>query len=407
MTNRPSDPEVPSQRPDDALTPADLVALDALADAGWSGDGVSGHALPRAERLASILDLLAPAPAQAAMRSALIDATLARALRAPAVPSAAASAALTDEDSAALSALVDAGWQANEVTHEAGARAARTAALLAMLEHSPIEPGARADLIQSTLDRVAARRIELGLDEARPVTRGSFRLRDLVAAAAIFLVSVTVIWPTIVGARESARQAECEAGLVTAGFGFGAYAADHRGELPRSNRALGSMSGGACWWNVGVPAQSHSANLFTLIATGYATLSDLACSGNAVAPVNLETAGMHDWRRPEEVSYSYQLFTTRTPRWVAPVRMVVLTDRSPAVDRARRGETIDPAERSHNHRGLGQNVLFNDGSVEWLTSPSLPGGDNLWTPRGWASRSDLRLDPSDRPVDESDAFVGP
>jgi hypothetical protein len=167
------------------------------------------------------------------------------------------------------------------------------------------------------------------------------------------------------------------------------------------------MAPGVCWWNVGDPAQSHSANLFTLIVTGYATLSDLACAGNPVAPVNLDTTGMRDWRRPNEVSYSYQLFSTRTPKWTSAVRTVVLTDRSPAIDRVRRGEAVDASERSHNHRGLGQNVLFNDGSVEWLTSPSLPGGDNLWTPRGWAARNSGTLAPSDRPIDETDAFVGP
>lgn len=404
MSTRPSEPENSAAQPDAFdLSPADAGALDALIESGWSGAHVSGHDRRRAERLDAILELLEPAPS-AEHRSTLIDVTLARVLRAPA---GALPAALTHQDADALAQLVASGWNPEAVSEDAASRAAQAADLLALLGSSPLDPASRADLVQATLDRVVARRVELGLDELRPAGRGSFRLRDLVAAAAIFIVSISVVWPAIVSARESSRRAECEAGMMSAGLGFGSYAGANRGELPRSSRSLAGMAPGVQWWVVGDPRQSHSANLFTLVVSGYATLNDLACAGNPLAPVNLDVSSMQDWRRAEEVSYSYQLFNARTPQWDMRSRVVVLTDRSPAIDRVRRGEPIDPTERSHNHRAMGQNVLFNDGSVQWMTSPDLANGDNLWTPRSWSRLNSPTLRSSDRPADDTDAFVGP
>ncbi|MEC9373469.1 MAG: hypothetical protein VYC34_06475 [Planctomycetota bacterium] len=391
------------------LSPADADALDALAEAGFDLDQVPPAMAARARRLAVLLGLLEPSdpPASHAARSTLIDATLVRAARESRVPE----PTLAPADAAAFEALVEADWQVDRVPPRQAERAARAVALLSTLETADdpalFSDDARRDRIDRVMARVEGRARRRMAPAREPFAgRSRFQLRDVISAAAMILIAFGVLWPTITAGRESARRAVCEVGMQNAGLGFSLYASDNRGELPRVEDHARQ---GRKWWYVGDAKQSHSANLFLLVSMGYTPLSDLSCPGNAQAPINLNTNGMSDWRTAEEVSYSYQLFPadSQSPKWGGPVRIVVLTDKSPVVDRARRGERFDPEARSHNHRGHGQNVLFNDGSVEWLTRPVLRNGDNVWLPRSIQEQGLRLLEGNERPASRDDAFVGP
>jgi hypothetical protein len=123
-----------------------------------------------------------------------------------------------------------------------------------------------------------------------------------------------------------------------------------------------------------------------------------------------------DWGRIEEVSYSYQnLFAAERPSWSASQRTIVLIDRSPVILKAYMGRPIDPIENSPNHGGRGQAALFNDGSLEWLRSPVLENGDNIWLPRQVElairrlthPRSADPLQGTESPDGTDDVFVGP
>jgi hypothetical protein len=195
---------------------------------------------------------------------------------------------------------------------------------------------------------------------------------------------------------------------------MGGYANDFRDELPVATASLG---GSARWWDVRRDAPvSNAANLYTLPRAGYARLSDLACAGNPAACRNGRCEpGAMDWSCLDEVSYSYQImFGDHRPRWNAAGRHVVLTDRSPVVRRAVRGEAINPDENSSNHGGAGQNLLFSDGSAQWTSSPVLPDGDNIWLPKPRVvevtfvrTPETVRIEGRELPRDENDAFVGP
>jgi len=155
---------------------------------------------------------------------------------------------------------------------------------------------------------------------------------------------------------------------------------------------------------VGDASVSHSANLFTLVPAGYASLETLASPGNPFAPTRLLNPRARDWRSSRELSYSYRVFEGAPPRISAMQPTVLLADRSPVVQRLSRGEAIDPMEPSPNHNGRGQHILLSDRRVRFLEKPVI-GNDLLWLPRR-AESGDLEAWRS-APSGAWDAFVGP
>lgn len=392
------------------LSPADADAVDALVSAGFMPERVPAELQARAGRAIALLNLLQPA-AVAVDTAGLVESTIER-LR-PASP-------LSSADAAAVDSLVDSGWAT-----ASDDRAARILALVSALEPAACHSGAR--LTDNTLERIqkeidrseALRRIAATIDLNS--ARRRFTLSDVAAVAAVGMVAFGVLWPAAAAWREKSREQACAANLSNAAMGFGMFAGDHRGALPSvaaagfggvgdfASSPLPSQQG--TWWNVGDPRHSHSANLYVLIRGGYLNPSDLSCAGNsAAASLSLTDARrMADWRSPEEISFSYQLPPRRARAvWEGPTRLVVLADKSPIVDRARRGEGFDPDARSLNHRGSGQNILWSDASVQFTASPVLPNGDNIWLPTSATGKgAKPTLKGIERPDSDTDAFVAP
>ncbi len=248
--------------------------------------------------------------------------------------------------------------------------------------------------------------------ESRPAG-GAPRLRwaDLVSVAALIAIGSAVVMPMLSAARESGRRAVCKANLGQTAVAMTTYASANRDALPMAVAGLG----GASWWDVN-PSESHSnsSNLYTLAREGLVPLARLSCPGNPVAPVTQTTPGAHDWRRLEEVSYSYQImFGKNRPTWNSPTRMVVLADRSPVILAAVRHELVDPCSNAPNHEYRGQHLLWTDGSVQWATSPVLESGDNIWLPRPFERILDslagkpVPLEGNETPAAADDVFLGP
>jgi hypothetical protein len=201
----------------------------------------------------------------------------------------------------------------------------------------------------------------------------------LISVAALFLIASAVIAPMVGFVRGKSQQANCTAGL---GLGlhnsFAAYANDYRESLPLAT----ASAAGSNWWNIGKPEQSNSANLFTLLRAKYAKAADLACPGNATACRENPAPGAMDWTCSDAISYSYRnQFTADRVNWNTSNDVVVLADRSPVIVRAMRGQWINPFANSDNHAGRGQNVMLNNGSVQWMSTPVMKDGDNIWLPR--------------------------
>ncbi len=272
---------------------------------------------------------------------------------------------------------------------------------------------------QARIDRVMAaisKQSSASSDRFRlaPPSREEIRHRrriqfsDFVALAAVLLVGTAVLFPSLFSANSMALETQCAFNMQQAGIGFELFGKDHDGRLPAVESGDDSPRTATIqWWKVGDPSSSHSANLFVLIREDYVPMEALACPGNDRAVVEHDQDHAQDWARPEQVSYSYQLFNGRAPRYSDPGVKLLLTDRSPVITPAMRGEVVDATQNSQNHRRRGQNLLLPDLSVFFVNSPVMADGDNMWLPRTHeSSPRRVKLSGSERPL-AGDAFVGP
>jgi hypothetical protein len=292
--------------------------------------------------------------------------------------------------------------------------------VLQLLDYGFSETGedraARVERVLSTLGssdghREGQRAFRMSPPSAGEVYRTRrIRFSDLVAVAAVLLVGTTILFPQLFSVRSMAEEIRCAQNMQRAGLGFSLFANEHDGHLPARESAGPGEARSGSWWLVGDSSSSHSANLFVLVRHEYVPLEALACPGNHRAALDHGKTLEADWQSHEQVSYSYQLFDGRPPRFSDPGIKLLLADRSPVISRAMRGETADATENSHNHRGRGQNLLLPNFAVYFAYSPEMQTGageDNIWIPRSHeGDPSRVRLTGSERPA-PSDAFVGP
>ncbi|MCL4742641.1 MAG: hypothetical protein KJZ54_10610 [Phycisphaerales bacterium] len=381
-----------------ALSAADAAALDALVDAGFDLEAVADEHRGRAERIVALLDPLRDAGIAGSAR--LVEDTLAHALG--------LEPHLCADDAAALDAWLEADGDPSLVPQAMRARAERHRALADAVCHCDAgDREALVDrtlaLVQATIDRDAE---SLAFERA---ARRRVRFADVASVAAVLLIGASVLWPVLSSVRDQARRIACAANLHGAANAMSGYASLNQNALPMVTASYG----GGTWWNVGKgPDRSNSANLYTLAREKYLSLSSLACPGNPNAPTVPASPEDRDWRTLDEVSYSYRVISgPQTPRWLDQTRVLVMADRSPVVQRAVRGERVNPEASTPNHGGRGQHLLFNDGATEWHASPVLPNGDNIWLPRSLErvlhQLSGGRLTGRELPDGPDDAFVGP
>lgn len=386
----------------------------------------------------------------------LKSATLARIMRAtnhsesPQITGTSASgrfgeAELSDPDRRAVDAMVDNGWDTSAAPENLRERCEKLAALANLLEPQTLAHTNNSNLNfnASTKPSASLRERTLRLiDNADRHTgevynadvafegRGgrslSGRWRDLVAVAATLLIAVGVGWPMLAGMQDQHGRLNCRSNLMTAGFGFGQYANDHRDRLPMASASMPGLP----WWQVGNPERSNSANLFTLVNRSYLNAEALTDPAYAEASSpNQFLPDAMDWPELRGVSYSFQnLFAAERPDWNGSARVAILSCRSPVVVRSVTGDRMTisvlmgnsmthgfTASRDGTAGGAGQNVLFNDGAVQWLDTPVLESGDHLWLP-AWVERAldDLvrfgqrsPLRGSESPESATDTFLAP
>jgi hypothetical protein len=402
-------PEAHEARPETALSNADQAALDALIDAGYEVSMVGEQHRARAEKLAAMLGLL-NAPVMFEGR-AQADEIMAR-VRDHARPT---TAVLSRDDVEFM--------ELNPPEREivaADARAVSHAGLRGLVAGRSPAIGFDQDLCDRTFELVmmaedSQRRLRM------PVATGGrsrWSWRELVTIAATLLLGASVILPLLASGERHARRLACAGNLREVAGAIGQYANQYRDSMPVATASLGGGGvggqAGHRWWDVGTSA-SNSANLYTLVRGGFASLRALACPGNPVACTEMRDPRAIDWTCLDEVSFSYQIQKgSETSRLSEPSRTAILADRSPVVRRAIAGDVIYPFENSGNHARTGQGVLFADGSVLWLSTPVLSNGDNIWLPRPIEDRIRnvmMGVEPTlkgvEAPDSAADAFLGP
>jgi len=316
---------------------------------------------------------------------------------------------LHPEDARAVDALVEAGFDIDQVPADRKPRAERVDNLLGLLRRLPAEdPGDL--LIERTLQSIReARRREIAeRDAAATVAPNGFGIRwnDILAVAAMLLITFSIAMPMVSHNRANARKVACESNLATAGFGFSQYAGDHQGQMPAVQRRPGDT-----WWNVNTfdkdgNAKSNSAHAFVLIRGGYVDPASFNCPENPHAPTNI-TIHMRDWPNARAVSFSYQnQFTKHRPKWNGGSTIAVLADKNPLFVAGKQVATPreDDELLSPNHNRLGgQNALLSNGSVQFIRIPVVGHGDNIYHVRG----GQPTYTGTETPADESDSFLVP
>ncbi len=286
---------------------------------------------------------------------------------------------LSARDAALLDALASCGFDPEGLEAVDPADEARVDAILnigALLGDYPVEDADEA-LLHATLarieryedERAAAMQIE---SRGRP----RFRLPDFITVAAVLLIGASITLPMLSSLRNASIDAACQNNLRLMSQAFTNYANDFNNAMPASHAGIG----GAFGWDT----TRNLDNLAPLIEHGYCGSECLECAG-------------HDRAGP---GYSLQLMIPGARSgWQRATTNVVMGDRNPLVDAARIGTTKSAMSLSLNHGERGQNVLRNDGMVEWLVSPTIR-QDNIWLPSGV-----LLLQPGDRQSTAEDIFL--
>lgn len=330
---------------------------------------------------------------------------------------------LSDADAKALDKVLEdtlAGGEAKLGLSDAGdERYERAQSWLKLIGQDPAEQATN-DLAGRTMKAIAQAkaRDEEVLGHVQQLTGGrggGFRWTEVIAVAAMLAISVSLLWPLLSQQRNSASRLACQNNIQAAGLGFSSYAKDSGGFLPRYVSTPGKE-----WWEVGkgikqeqgqTHALSNSANLMLPVRKSYISLASLACPSNPYADREGQLApNATDFTNYATVSYSLQnRFTSFDTKLEDKPRMVILADRNPLLLRFYKGNAfvkqVSIQAASDLHGGIGQNVLFADGSVKFIKTPAVESDDNIWLPKHVKSIENLKL--NDSPQVAGDSMVVP
>lgn len=369
----------PDQPDPTRLSPADADALDtALGELAVSADA------DRAERLAAVLSLLDrwhvqdPAPELVA---SLMDrlAALRNSAQTP--------VSLCADDARAFDALLACRAAGSATGNTTGPmppgtadRAPAVTGIASLLDRwQPAEADATlADRTMQTIDRARrqttfARRTQ----EQAPAPAGTrgwlIGLRQVGSAAALIVLSGSLLIPVLGKARTDAQVAECKANLANAGTGLAQYADDHDGALPHTRpEPVFSQLMRFAEDNDGSAVASSAVHMLVLPRDGYLRQEMLTCP---TADTTLAQGGL----------YSAQAVAGSRALRLGSLDGPVMADTNPLYTRTA-GVIIRQAgldtTRSANHKQRGQNVLMTDGSVMWTLQPVVrhdDRDDNIWT----------------------------
>ena len=240
-------------------------------------------------------------------------------------------------------------------------------------------------------------------DPAR-VTHG-FTLVELLVLIAVVGVMASIFLPYAERARESDRRVRCYENLVRISAALRDYAAAN-GHCYPSTGADARQRGYTCFTGADDPApfgprsavqpNDVTASLWLLVRLGLASPRDFVCpSTDDTADPFTDAAGRPapagrrgNFRSADHLSYSYACPFSSAPGYrlndTRPPEFALLADRNPGPVASVPAWDAGPLDlsvaNSANHGRSGQNVLYEDGHVEFCATPYCgQDRDNIYT----------------------------
>lgn len=188
-------------------------------------------------------------------------------------------------------------------------------------------------------------------------------MMDFLVTCGVILVFAAILFPVVATTRHNSRITACQTNLQNLGAAFLTFSKTHEGEFP-SIPETGNLSVAGCYAPI-----LKDVSLITNDST-------FACPGlgsdRQRGPVSIPTIDMivsckcdqtmRHFKRTMGGDYGYSLGHEEGGRYHAPRRM----GRSHFVLLADAPSCRNPQKVSANHSGSGQNLLFEDGRVEFV-----------------------------------------
>jgi len=246
--------------------------------------------------------------------------------------------------------------------------------------------------------------------------RPAFTLVELLVVIAIIAVLIALLIPALSAVRERANRIKCASNLLQIGQAMQIYAGDNKGHYPRTVYEDGSFpyffhdeARPDPFRGPNIYVNDVTAGMFLLVRYRMLKLENFLCPSSnqeldrvfSASGVEIPPTQRSNFRltHPQSGTLSYA-FANQYPTVArysrsqiaefrhspsAPAQNAIAADRNDCIDRYRSTNCDAPREdikamNSQNHRSEGQNVLFNDGSVQWCKTPFVGyARDNIFT----------------------------
>jgi hypothetical protein len=263
-------------------------------------------------------------------------------------------------------------------------------------ERSAVETILRRVAEATPLTYVAASNKLTPVESGPAERRSRFTLPQFFAVAASIALVLSILFPTMQRKHDGRMQVACLNRMHQLGLGVAQYAAAYDGALPRVN--------GSQQFNwLSEPQRQH---LAPMVRLHFVAPRDMFCATTGELALNDENVRRDleaFLRRMDLRFYAIQHPAGGPAYLAAQMRMPLAGDLNPLFPQGRVASPWDDSANSPAHRGHGQNVLFTDGSAEFLRSPQLRETDNIW-------RAEHKVETytgTEAPVSATDSFLIP